>query len=231
MAYNDLNSFVRALEQAGELKRVVYPVKAELEITEIADRVMKSGGPALLFENVIGKQIPVLINAFGSTKTHGAGVGSPGYRRNRRRDHQANSNQTAQDRSKTNCSYWRNLVKLAGIPPKMVKDGACQEVILREPDLNILPVLTCWPGDAGPFITLPMVFSKDPVKGTRNVGLYRMQVFDARTTGMHWHLHKVGARHFQQQKEHTGSDGAGSLPRRRSGDDLCRHRAAAAADR
>ena len=70
--------------------------------------------------------------------------------------------------------------------------------------MNLLPVLTCWPGDAGPFITLPMVFSKDPVKGTRNVGLYRMQVFDQRTTGMHWHLHKVGARHFQQQKEKAG---------------------------
>jgi len=96
------------------------------------------------------------------------------------------------------------LIKLAGLPPKIVDDGACQEVIQREPDLNILPVLTCWPGDAGPFITLPMVFSKDPIKGTRNVGLYRMQVFDARTTGMHWHLHKVGARHFQHQKQAVG---------------------------
>jgi 4-hydroxy-3-polyprenylbenzoate decarboxylase len=82
----------------------------------------------------------------------------------------------------------------------MVKRGDCQEVIHRDPDLGILPVLTCWPGDAGPFITLPMVFSKDPRSGTRNVGLYRMQIFDRRTTGMHWHLHKVGARHFQHQK-------------------------------
>jgi 4-hydroxy-3-polyprenylbenzoate decarboxylase len=96
------------------------------------------------------------------------------------------------------------LIKLAGIPPKVVKDGPCQEVIQREPDLNALPVLTCWPGDAGPFITLPMVFSKDPLKGTRNVGLYRMQIFDQRTTGMHWHLHKVGARHYQRQKETAG---------------------------
>jgi len=96
------------------------------------------------------------------------------------------------------------LAKLAAIPPKIVGAGVCQEVIEREPDLNILPVLTCWPGDAGPFITLPMVFSKDPKSGTRNVGLYRMQVFDQRTTGMHWHPHKVGARHFQQQKETSG---------------------------
>jgi 4-hydroxy-3-polyprenylbenzoate decarboxylase len=96
------------------------------------------------------------------------------------------------------------LIKLPGILPKTVADGPCREVIQPEPDLGILPVLTCWPGDAGPFITLPMVFSKDPVKGTRNVGLYRMQVFDARTTGMHWHLHKVGARHFQHQRERAG---------------------------
>jgi 4-hydroxy-3-polyprenylbenzoate decarboxylase len=77
-------------------------------------------------------------------------------------------------------------------------------VILRDPDLNILPALTCWPGDAGPFITLPMVFSKDPLSGTRNVGLYRMQIFDRQTTGMHWHLHKVGARHYQHQKDQSG---------------------------
>jgi 3-polyprenyl-4-hydroxybenzoate decarboxylase and related decarboxylases len=203
MAYNDLNSFVRALEQAGELKRVVYPVKAELEITEIADRVMKSGGPALLFENVIGKQIPVLINAFGSQKRMALALGVQDIE-----EIAAEISKLIQTKPpksfKDKLQLASDLIKLAGIPPKTVKDGACQEVILREPDLNILPVLTCWPGDAGPFITLPMVFSKDPVKGTRNVGLYRLQVFDARTTGMHWHLHKVGARHFQQQKETQG---------------------------
>ena len=203
MTYNDLNSFVRALEQAGELKRVVYPVKAELEITEIADRVMKSGGPALLFENVIGKQIPVLINAFGSQKRMALALGVQDIE-----EIAAEISKLIQTKPpksfKDKLQLASDLIKLAGIPPKIVKDGACQEVILREPDLNILPVLTCWPGDAGPFITLPMVFSKDPVKGTRNVGLYRLQVFDARTTGMHWHLHKVGARHFQQQKDTQG---------------------------
>ena len=230
MAYHDLNSFVRALEQAGELKRVVYPVKAELEITEIADRVMKSGGPALLFENVIGKQIPVLINAFGSQKRMALALGVQDIE-----EIAAEISKLIQTKPpksfKDKLQLASDLIKLAGIPPKIVKDGACQEVILREPDLNILPVLTCWPGDAGPFITLPMVFSKDPVKGTRNVGLYRLQVFDARTTGMHWHLHKVGARHFQQQKETQGQDAAGSLSRRRSGDDLRRHRAAATSNR
>ncbi len=230
MAYKDLNSFVRALEQAGELKRVAYPVKAELEITEIADRVMKRGGPALLFENVIGKQIPVLINAFGSQKRMALALGVQDIE-----EIAADISKLIQTKPpksfKDKLQLLPELIKLAGIPPKIVKDGVCHEVILREPDLTILPVLTCWPGDAGPFITLPMVFSKDPVKGTRNVGLYRLQVFDARTTGMHWHLHKIGARHFQQQKETPGQVAACSLSRRRSGDDLCSHRAAATANR
>jgi len=190
---------------------------------------MKSGGPALLFENVIGKQIPVLINAFAH-KNAWRWRWESRISKKSPRDQQANSNQTAKS-FKDKLQLASDLIKLAGIPPKIVKGGACQEVILREPDLNILPVLTCWPGDAGPFITLPMVFSKDPVKGTRNVGLYRLQVFDARTTGMHWHLHKVGARHFQQQKRNTGADALAVCLGRRSGDDLRRHRAAATSNR
>jgi 4-hydroxy-3-polyprenylbenzoate decarboxylase len=198
MGYNSLQDFLGVLEREGELKRISYPVKAELEITEIADRVMKSGGPALLFENVVGKKIPLLINAFGSLalgvddiETIAGEIGK--------------LIQTKPPKSfKDKLGILSELVKLAGITPKLVKEAACQEIIEREPDLNILPVLTCWPGDAGPYITLPMVFSKEPRSGTRNVGLYRMQVFDQRTTGMHWHLHKVGARHFQMQKEKSG---------------------------
>lgn len=203
MAYNNLQEFVHNLDRLGELKRIAYPVKAEFEIAEIADRVMKSGGPALLFENVVGKQMPLLINAFGSLKRMALALGVD--------DIEAIASditrliQTRPPKSfKEKLGLLGELVKLAGIPPKRVKEAACQEVIEREPNLNILPVLTCWPGDAGPFITLPMVFSKDPKSGARNVGLYRMQVFDQRTTGMHWHLHKVGARHFQQQKERSG---------------------------
>ncbi|HEX9265645.1 MAG TPA: menaquinone biosynthesis decarboxylase [Candidatus Binatia bacterium] len=203
MPYNSLSEFIQVLERSGELKRISHPVRAELEITEIADRVMKSGGAALLFENVVGRQIPVLINAFGSTKRMAMALGVNDIE-DLARDI-AKLIQTKPPRSfKDKFHLLADLVKLAGIPPKVVSDGACQEIIHREPDLNILPVLTCWPGDGGPFITLPMVFSKDPLKGTRNVGLYRMQVFDARTTGMHWHLHKVGARHFQHQKEKLG---------------------------
>ncbi|MGH7816533.1 MAG: menaquinone biosynthesis decarboxylase [Candidatus Binatia bacterium] len=203
MPYNSMADFVQVLERNGELKRIQYPVKAELEIAEIADRVMKAGGPALLFDNVVGKQMPVLINAFGSMKRMALALGV--------NDIEAIAAeitkliQTKPPKSfKDKLQLLSELVKLAGIPPKLVKQAACQDVIEREPNLNILPVLTCWPGDAGPFITLPMVFSKDPDKGTRNVGLYRMQVFDQRTTGMHWHLHKVGARHFQRQKEKSG---------------------------
>jgi 4-hydroxy-3-polyprenylbenzoate decarboxylase len=203
MTYSNLAEFVQVLERDGELKRVTYPVKAELEITEIADRVMKSGGPGLLFENVVGKQIPVLINAFGSAQRMALALGVADIEelaRNIQKLIQTKPPKSFKDK----LNLLGELIRLAGIPPKLVKEGACQEFVHREPDLGILPVLTCWPGDAGPFITLPMVFSKDPRSGTRNVGLYRMQIFDQRSTGMHWHLHKVGARHFQRQKEQTG---------------------------
>lgn len=203
MPYNSLQDFVQVLERERELKRITHPVKAELEITEIADRVMKSGGPALLFENVVGKRIPVLINAFGSARRMALALGVRDIE-----EIAGEIQKLAQTRPpksfKDKLQLAAELIKLSAIAPKIVGSGECQEVVHREPDLDILPVLTCWPGDAGPFITLPTVFSKDPRKGTRNVGLYRMQVFDSRTTGMHWHLHKVGARHYLHQKEQRG---------------------------
>jgi 4-hydroxy-3-polyprenylbenzoate decarboxylase len=203
MSYYRLLDFVQALEREGELKRVSFPVHAELEITEIADRVVKNSGPALLFENVVGKQFPVLINAFGSAKRMALALGVADIEDIAQEIQKLV--QTKPPKSfKEKWSLLGDLLRIAGIPPKIVKQGACQEVIEREPDLRNLPVLTCWPGDAGPFITLPMVFSKDPLSGTRNVGLYRMQIYDARTTGMHWHPHKVGARHFQRQKAQAG---------------------------
>ena len=203
MPYNSLREFVQVLERENELKRITHPVKPELEITEIADRVMKDGGPALLFENVAGKNIPLLINAFGSKKRMALALGVDDVEEIARQVEKLV--QTKPPKSfKEKLNLLSELIRLAGIPPKIVKDGECQQVIHREPDLNILPVLTCWPGDGGPFITLPAVFSKDPRKGTRNVGLYRMQVYDRQTTGMHWHLHKVGARHYQHQKEQKG---------------------------
>lgn len=203
MAFNNLADFVQVLHSEGELKRINHPVKAELEITEIADRVMKRGGPALLFENVVGKQMPLLINAFGSEKRMALALGVGDIEEVAKAIEKLV--QTKPPGSlKDKFRLLTELFRLAAIPPQTVKDGACHEVIHRDPDLNILPALTCWPGDAGPFITLPIVFSKDPLRGTRNVGLYRMQIFDRQTTGMHWHLHKVGARHFQRQKEVSG---------------------------
>jgi 4-hydroxy-3-polyprenylbenzoate decarboxylase len=203
MAYSSLADFVQVLQQQGELKRVTYPVRVELEIAEIADRVMKHTGPALLFENVIGKQMPVLINAFGSAKRMALALGVGDVEEVAREIEKLVQTKPPKF-FKDKLKLLSQLLSLAAIPPKVAKDGPCQEVIHREPDLNLLPVLTCWPGDAGPFITLPTVFSQDPVKGTRNVGLYRMQIYDARTTGMHWHLHKVGARHYQHQKQQPG---------------------------
>jgi 4-hydroxy-3-polyprenylbenzoate decarboxylase len=203
MAYNSLADFVQVLAQQGELKRITYPVKAELEIAEIADRVMKSNGPALLFENVVDKKISVLINAFGSMKRMALALGVNNVEEIAGEIEKLIRTKPPKS-IRDKLSLLGELIRLAGIPPKIVKDATCQETILREPDLGILPVLTCWPGDAGPFITLPMVFTKDPRTGTRNVGLYRMQVFDRRTTGMHWHLHKVGARHFLHQRERAG---------------------------
>ena len=203
MPYNSLKDYVQVLEREGELRRITHPVRAELEITEIADRVMKSAGPALLFDNVIGKKIPVLINAFGSMRRMALALGV-----NDVENIASEIDKLIRTRPpkglKAKMQLVSELIRLAAIPPKTVKEGSCQEIIHREPDLNILPILTCWPGDAGPFITLPMVFSKDPGTGARNVGLYRMQIYDRQTTGMHWHLHKVGARHFQHQKEHSG---------------------------
>jgi len=200
MPYNSLEEFVQVLDRNGDLKRISHPVKAELEITEIADRVMKRGGPALLFENVVGKQVPVLINAFGSEKRMALALGVTDLEEIAREVEKLAKTKPPKNFA-DKLRLLSELVRLAAVPPKIVKDGECQAVVQRDPNLEILPVLTCWPGDGGPFITLPAVFSKDPRTGTRNVGLYRMQVYDRRTTGMHWHLHKVGARHYQRQKE------------------------------
>jgi 4-hydroxy-3-polyprenylbenzoate decarboxylase len=203
MGYNSLADFVQVLADQGELKRITYPVKPELEIAEIADRVMKHAGPALLFENVFGKQIPVLINAFGSAKRMALALGVGDVEEIAHEIEKLVQTKPPKF-FKDKLKLLSQLLSLAAIPPKVVKDGPCHEVIHRDPDLNLLPVLTCWPGDAGPFITLPTVFSQDPIKRTRNVGLYRMQVYDPQTAGMHWHLHKVGARHYLHQKQQKG---------------------------
>ena len=198
MAYKDLGDFIRALEKNGELKRIGFEVDPHLEITEFADRSVKGGGPALLFEKPKGSGIPVLINAFASMRRMELAL-------------EVDSVQEIADRISEYLQMRmpdglmgkiKMLPKLAEVGaffPKIVKDGDCKEVILKDNfSLLELPVLHCWPDDGGPFITLPMVFSKNPDTGKRNCGMYRMQVYDKRTTGMHWQTHKQGAEHYRR---------------------------------
>ena len=197
MAFETLQDFVTALEAAGELRRIGAPVDPVLEITEIADRVVRAGGPALLFERPRGSSIPVLINAFGTMRrcAMALGVADLGEIVARiERLLRAEPPVTLVDRLRA----LGRLRQLASFSPRTVRSGVCQEVVIRDdPALEMLPILKCWPQDGGRFLTLPMVFTKHPETGQRNVGMYRMHVYDSRTTGMHWHAHKVGAGHYR----------------------------------
>lgn len=198
MAYKDLQDFIHILDKHKQLKRIGTRVSPILEITEIADRVMKTGGPALLFEKPKGYDIPVLINAMGSEERMAMALGV--------RSVEEIASQVADllrvevpESTVGKLLMLPKYGKLATYTPKAVKSGVCQEVIRTDDaSLDELPILQCWPGDGGRFITLPMVFSKDPHTGIRNVGMYRMHVYDERTTGMHWHPNKVGARHYAE---------------------------------
>ncbi len=198
MAYNDLREFVGALEKAGELKRISLEVDPHLEITEFADRSVKNGGPAFLFENPKGSKVPVLVNAFASMKRMeiALGVGNVGEIANRITEYlELRMPQGLINKLK----MLPKLAEVGAFFPKIVSSGPCKEVIRREGfSLKDFPVLHCWPQDGGPFITLPLVFSKNPATGKRNCGMYRMQVYDERTTGMHWQTHKQGAEHHRR---------------------------------
>jgi 4-hydroxy-3-polyprenylbenzoate decarboxylase len=197
MAYKDIKEFIKTLEKCGELRRIGVEVDPVLEITEIADRVMKGGGPALLFENVKGSGFPVFINAFGSCKRMSLALGVDDL------DAVGAEIESLLELSPSG----RLLEALKALPklkrlkdafPKTVGDGPCQEVVIeKDPSLEILPALKCWPLDGGRYITLPLVVTRNPETGVRNVGMYRMQVFDAHTAGMHWHAHKGGAWHYR----------------------------------
>ncbi|MDA1348608.1 MAG: menaquinone biosynthesis decarboxylase [Chloroflexi bacterium] len=204
MAFKDLRAFIEFLESRGEFKRIQAPVSRNLEITEIADRTVKGGGPALLFENVEGYETPLVINLFGTHQRTAWALGVDDIRELAGRVEELLG--LVQNPPTGLGDKLRTLKDLAGIArtqPKTVKRAPCQEVVLEgdDADLNILPVLKCWPMDAGPFITLPLVISSDPETGRRNVGTYRMQVYDSQTTGMHWQTHKVGASHYRASKE------------------------------
>ena len=211
MAYRNQQHFIDTLEKEGELIRIKTFVEPKLEMAEITDRMSKQpgGGKALLFENTgydpACRQagFPVLMNAYGSEKRMCLALGV----------------QRLDDVAKE----IENLFKLLSAPKEGILDklkmlpklnqfaswmptvksgrGECQEIVMREPDITKLPVITCWPKDGGPFVTLPVIHTKDPNTGIRNVGMYRMQVFGPTLTGMHWHKHKVSAKHFNEYKK------------------------------
>jgi 4-hydroxy-3-polyprenylbenzoate decarboxylase len=196
MAFDSLRAFVDALDRAGELHRIEAPVDPRLEISEISDRVVKAGGPALYFSNVKGSRFPVLTNQFGTQSRMAMALGA------RTLEEVAQRMRSMLDFSIPASAMDRigkllSLAPLASAIPKTVSSGSCQEVVVNDPDLRQLPVLTTWPLDAGPFITLPLVITKDPKDARVNVGMYRMQVYGARETGMHWQRHKQGRAHAQ----------------------------------
>jgi len=202
MSYRNLKAFVQALELSGELVRIKEYVSPHLQISEIADRMSKNNGKALLFENN-GTEFPLLINSMGSEKRMCLALGVQTL------DDTANQIEellkglmSPKDSIVSKLALLPTLAEVASYMPKRINGrGACQESVMSVPDLRKLPVLTCWPFDGGPFITFPIIHTQHPLTKTRNVGMYRMQVFGPDTTGMHWHLHKNSASHFREYKE------------------------------
>jgi 4-hydroxy-3-polyprenylbenzoate decarboxylase len=210
MSLDSLSEFISAIEAIGELVRIREPVRVELELCEIADRVMKQpgGGKALLFEHPVladgsRSPYPVAINLFGSMKRMALSLGvedldEHGARITKLLDLKVPEGLLGK------FALLPRLMEIAKFPPRL-KSGtpACQEVVWRgdEIDLNKLPIITCWPQDGGPYITLPMVISKNPQTKVRNVGMYRVQQLSKNTLAMHWQRHKVGAAHWREMAE------------------------------
>ncbi len=219
MAYNDLRDWIKQLEKAGELKRITAEVSPDLEMAEIADRTAKlgrgtpnAGGPALLFENVKGYPgARVLMNQFGSERRMRLAL-------------ETDSLDAIADRIRTlikpqtptsfmdKLKLLPTLAEVGSFFPKVLsaKDAPCKQVIYRGEDVDLLklPILKTWPQDGGPFITLPCVITRDPKSGKRNVGMYRMQVYDGKTTGMHWQRQKVAAEHMRERLREASPDSA-----------------------
>ena len=226
MAYDDLRDWIAALDRAGELKKIKTEVDPILEIAEITDRVSKSnggrayspGGPALLFQNIKGHAgAQVLINQFGSARRMNLALEVDKLDEVAGRIRQfmdVKSPQGFLDKVK----MLPMLAEMGKFFPKTVATGPCKEVIRRDNlSLDEFPILQCWPKDAGRFITLPCVITRDPRTGKRNVGMYRMQVYDSQTTGMHWQRQKVAAEHYRERMRSAVGDkdrvGTGALAR------------------
>jgi 4-hydroxy-3-polyprenylbenzoate decarboxylase len=234
MAYRDFQHFLEVLEAKGELKKIDVPVSPHLEITEIADRVMKKNGPALLFTNpsglvqrrgtpdvmsaVMGRPsidpaarpqtemryaYPVAINTMGSRRRMSLALGVEDFEEHAERIAALIPPPIPQSKMEGLKLAMDVFKDVKGALPKTVSRGICQEVVLQGDDVDLtqIPVLNCWPEDGGPYITLPLVFTNDPNTGKRNVGMYRVQVYDKNTCGMHWQMHKTGMRHMEDAGE------------------------------
>lgn len=201
MSFKNLSDFLSLLEKKGQLKKIEAEVDPDLEITEIADRMVKKGGPALLFENVKGASCPLVINTFASYDRMAWALGV------NKVDEIADQivemvpseiPQTLKDKF----GFLNKLWNIRKFHPKEVNKGPCQDIVrTKDFGLDYFPVLKCWPQDGGKFITLPLVITKDPVSGKQNIGMYRLQVFDKKTTGMHWHIHHDGAATYRKHEE------------------------------
>jgi 4-hydroxy-3-polyprenylbenzoate decarboxylase len=200
VAYRDLRDFLKKLERKDELKRISVEIDPVLEITEISDRAVKAGGPALLFERPKGSRIPVVTNLLGTERRMNLAL-------------EVDSLEEVADRVRSfldlqspqglleKVKMLPKLAELGSYFPKSVRSGDCQEVVRTENfSLHEFPILKCWPQDGGRYITWPMVITRNPETGKRNVGCYRMQVFDEKTTGMHWQTQKHGAEHFRSAR-------------------------------
>jgi 4-hydroxy-3-polyprenylbenzoate decarboxylase len=200
VAYRDLRDFVRKLEKSGELNRISAEVDPVLEITEITDRAVKAGGPALLFERPKGSRIPAITNLVGSERRMNLALEVETLEEVADRVSSFLDMQSPQGLLEK-VKMLPKLAELGSFFPKSVRSGDCQEVVKTEGfSLFDFPILQCWPQDGGRYITWPMVITKNPETGKRNVGCYRMQVFDERTTGMHWQTQKHGAEHFRSAR-------------------------------
>lgn len=202
MSYKNLKHFIQTLEAAQELVRIKEYVNPHLEIAEITDRVSKNYGPALLFENT-GTAFSLLINSMGTERRMAMALGV------KRLDDIAKDIESLFKKLTSPKNSFLDKLKMlpqlgeiaSWMPKEISGRGECQQVVMQHPDVTKFPVLKCWPEDGGPFLTLPVIQTKDPDTGIRNVGLYRMQVFSPTMTAMHWHRHKVSARHFNEYKK------------------------------
>ena len=198
MPYADLTDFLADLERRKLLARVAEPVSPDLEIAAVTDRACKSpgGGPALLFERPSGFDIPVATNIYGSNERMCLALGVKALDDLAKEIDELMTPQMPEGIMDA-LKMLPMVGRLRDLMPKAVKDAPCHEIVQREGTLDALPILQCWPEDGGRYITFPIVFTKDPETGMRNIGAYRMQVFDGRTTGMHWQRHKGAAQHYR----------------------------------